>query len=84
MRNVDVQPPPPCTGPCGRVLPLTDHYYPRDATARFGVKRRCRECCAAAERARYAENSPIILQRRRERRIERSAYFATTEYWERS
>lgn len=81
MQYRDVESPPPCTGPCGRRLPRTDEFYPRDAMSPQGLRRRCRECRAAEERERYAENAPSILQRKREQRVERTVYFATTDHW---
>lgn len=70
----------PCTG-CGRNLPRTAEFFQRDALALQGLKRRCRDCCNAAERARYARVAPDVLQRKREARTARAEYFATQPHW---
>ncbi|MFI6897589.1 hypothetical protein ACIBM4_26095 [Streptomyces sp. NPDC050256] len=80
MRYIDVPSPPPCTG-CGLTLPRTDEHYARDAMSPQGLRRRCRTCRAAEERARYAEHSATILQFKRERRITLSAHWAQTDHW---
>ena len=45
-----------CTGPCGRTLPYS--AYAKQAANRTGRKPRCRECEAAARRAR-ADVDPV-------------------------
>lgn len=81
MRNQDVAGPPPCTGPCGRYLPRTSDFYARDPMSAQGLRRRCLRCRAEEERERYRRNAVVILERRREERVIRAAYWATTEHW---
>ncbi|MFI1532521.1 hypothetical protein [Streptomyces griseus] len=81
MRNQDVPGPDPCTGPCGRSLPRTVEFYARDAMSPCGLRRRCRDCRAEEERERYRLNAVAILQRRREARVQRAAYWETTDHW---
>jgi hypothetical protein len=71
----------PCSG-CGRQLPRTIEFYHRDSMGRHGLARKCRDCRCTAERARYAQSAPTILQRVRERRAERAAYFETQPQWQ--
>ncbi|WP_394435756.1 hypothetical protein [Streptomyces sp. SGAir0957] len=67
---------------CGDAFPLSAEFFHRDAMSAQGLKRRCRDCVNRAERERYAASADEILQRVRERRSERSAYFETQPQWQ--
>lgn len=64
----------PCTW-CGRLLPRDTRFFSRDALGFQGLRARCRECCAAIERERYARTSADVLERKRQARIERAEMF---------
>jgi hypothetical protein len=71
---------PPCPG-CGRQLPRTVAYFHKDALGRQGLKRRCRDCVNAGERARYAASADAIRARVRQRRAERAELLRDSPQW---
>jgi hypothetical protein len=72
--------PEPCPV-CRRQLPRTVDYFQRDSLGRQGLKRRCRDCVNAAERARYAASADVIRARVRRRRAERAELLKDSPQW---
>lgn len=70
----------PCTW-CGRLLPRDTRFFGRDALGFQGLRARCRECCAAIARERYARTSADVLERKRQARIERAEMFRDSPQW---
>jgi len=62
---------------CGRELPATVGFFPRDATKRDGLRSHCRECDAARHTAYYAAH-------REEKRAQRATRYAAHSEEERA
>jgi hypothetical protein len=57
-----------CTGNCEKLKPLSDYSVTREGLG--GKKGKCRECCAAYEKVRYANDRKNQIERSRKRREE--------------
>lgn len=71
----------PCRG-CGETLPRTTAYYHREPRNASGLKLTCRSCRNEAERIRYRATADEAPARKREARVERTAYFVELGVYE--